>query len=55
MRIENEILAALKERQRDLNNLERTLDTLSKINENVLSQIIVQELILKHLIDETNR
>jgi hypothetical protein len=54
MRIEYKILAALKERQKDLNNLERNLETLTKLSENSTSIIIVQELILKHLKNETN-
>ena len=48
MRIEYKILEALKERQKDLNNLDRTLDTLSKINENVLSQMITEAIIEIH-------
>ena len=48
MNVEHKILAALKERQKDLNNLDRTLDTLSKINENVLSQMIIEAIIEKH-------
>ena len=48
MKIENKILEALKERQKDLNNLDRTLDTLSKINENVLSQMITEAIIEIH-------
>ena len=42
-----EILQALQERETDLKNLERTLDTITRINENKISQIIIQDIILK--------
>jgi hypothetical protein len=49
MRIENEILAALKERRKDINNLGYTLRAVNRADENQTSIKIVQELILKDL------
>ena len=55
MRIEYKILEALNDRKEDLKNLDRSEDAIIKLSENLTSIIIVQELILKHLYDETNR
>ena len=54
MNVVSEILEALEQRQADLNNLERTLDTLIKLDENLTAIIIVQEAELKTLKNETN-
>ncbi len=55
MKIEHKILAALNDRKEDLKNLDRNIETIIKLSENLTSIIIVQKLILKHLYDETNR
>jgi hypothetical protein len=55
MNVVSEILEALEQRQADLNNLERTLDTLIKLDENLTAIIIVQEAELKTLKNETDR
>ena len=53
MKIEYKILAALRVRRDDLNNLKRTLEVQSKINENFTAIIQIHDIIKKH--NETNR
>ncbi len=55
MSVVSEILEALEERQADLNNLERNLDTLIKLDENLTAIIIVQAAELKHLYNENRK
>lgn len=54
MRIEYKILEALNDRKEDLKNLDRNIETIIKLSENLTNIIIVQELILKHLKNETD-
>ena len=55
MEVVTEIIEALEARREDLNNLERTLDTLTKMEENLTTMIIVQDIELKYLKNENNR
>ena len=55
MSVVSEILEALEERQADLNNLERTLDTLGKLDENLTAIIIVKKAEIKHLHNENRK
>ena len=54
MRIEYKILAALNDRKEDIKNLDRNIETIIKLSENLTSIIIVQELILTAQENETN-
>jgi len=49
MEVVTEILEALEARREDLSNLDITLDTLTKMEENLTTMIIVQAIELEHL------
>ena len=47
MNVAHKILAALEERQKDIKNLDRNIETIIKLSENLTSIIIIQDIILK--------
>ena len=49
MEVVTEILEALEARREDLSNLDITLDTLTKMEENLTTMLIVQAIELEHL------
>jgi hypothetical protein len=55
MNVEHKILAALKERQKDINNLGTKIWTINRADENLTAILIVEEIILTEQENETNR